>query len=84
MDTGQHFQEILETLVMTTGLSKADLAANIGVSHSYTLSIWSRQGVPIIRRPHVKEILHELLFYQTDSVYGRRNLERDLKRRRGA
>jgi hypothetical protein len=77
---GKHFQEIVESIVLTTGFSKIEIAANIGIAKE-TLTYWQRNGVPLVRWPYVKEILGELMFLRTESIYGIGNLKRDLKRR---
>lgn len=58
--TGQHFKELIETIVKTTGLNKKKLAEFVGVD-PHTISSWQRNGVPLRSIHYVRKGLKEAL-----------------------
>lgn len=56
-----HFKELVETITMTTGLSKREIQEHLKVSVN-TFSMWQRQGPPINKLPiimhRLKGIIH--------------------------
>lgn len=54
--TGQHFKEILESVCMSTGCTKAEIAILIGILPN-TISIWQRTGVSKTITPYVMSVL---------------------------
>lgn len=57
---GQHFKELIDTVCMTTGLYKYEVASLIGVS-DVTIHTWERKGVPVRIKPYVISVLRQAL-----------------------
>jgi hypothetical protein len=50
--TNQHFREVVETVLCTTGTDKKRLSEEIGVKRSL-LNVWMLKGVPMAKVPMI-------------------------------
>lgn len=57
---GRHFKEVVETVCMTSGISKRTLCDILGI-YPGTLCNWQNKGVPKAHMPYVMNTLRSLI-----------------------
>ena len=72
-----HFKEAIETLKLTTGLSKEEIATALGIRRS-TFALWMNQGPPQNKLPKVRSVLRSLITKQknTRTVFNYKQLKK--------
>lgn len=57
--SSEHFNELLGTVMKTSGYSQKEIAERLGV-HALTIQGWRKRGMPIRIKPYVVSVLKEI------------------------